>query len=66
MTKWYASKVIWANVLAVIVAVAFVFGVTPNQDTVKTVVEFLSLLMPVINVGLRLITKKPIEGTQPK
>lgn len=59
--KWYSSKTLWANALAFLVAGGLYFGVQPDAQTVQKTGEFLTFVVPVINVVLRFITKKPIE-----
>ena len=54
--KWYASKTLWVNVLAILgMATQEYFG----EDIIST--ELQVLMLPVINVVLRLITDSKIE-----
>jgi hypothetical protein len=62
--KWWTSRTLWVNIGSlVLVAVglvldaANVFNFTTQQVTVLTIV------VAVINAGLRLITAQPIAGT---
>jgi hypothetical protein len=60
MTKFYASKTLWVNVVAAVAALAGVFkidlGLTPEvQATVVTTI------LALVNVGLRLVTKTPVS-----
>ena len=54
--KWYASKTLWINILAII-------GIIAQQYMDKSIMtpEFQALLIPVINVFLRAVTKEKIE-----
>jgi hypothetical protein len=56
---WYASKTIWANVVAFIATMAAVFGadfgLTPEVQA-----EIVAAVMAVVNIGLRFITIKPV------
>ena len=56
MKKWYASKTLWINILAII-------GIIAQQYMKESIMtpEFQALLIPVINVFLRAITKEKIE-----
>lgn len=57
--KWYFSKTLWFNVLALVVLVANAFGYVdfiPNENTA----EYGAALITLINVILRFATKKPI------
>jgi hypothetical protein len=57
---WYTSKTIWFNGVTVIIAAATFFGFTINQDLFNNVTAFLVAISPVVNIGLRLVTKTPI------
>jgi len=57
--KWYASKTLWFNVLALIVAVAANFGYTGELPADWGV--FVPVLIVAINLILRLITKQPLR-----
>lgn len=59
--KWWQSRTVWANVIAVMVGVGLYFGVQPDSETLQKTGEVLSLVIPVANILLRLITKKPIQ-----
>lgn len=58
---WYQSKTLWFNVLTIVTAAATYFGFTPDQELSNNVTSFLVAMSPVINIGLRLITKQPIN-----
>lgn len=53
--KWYASKVLWTNILAVIAII--VQGVT-GKEVIS--IEIQSTALAVINMILRLVTKQPV------
>lgn len=58
-TKWYQSRTMWVNIIAAVATLAGVFkidlGLTPEaQATVVTTI------LALVNIGLRLVTKKPI------
>lgn len=59
MTKFYASKTLWINVVATVATLAGVFkvdlGLTPEvQATVVTTI------LALVNIALRLVTKTAI------
>lgn len=59
-TKWYASKTLWVNVVALVATLAGAFkldlGLTPEvQATVVTTI------MAVVNIVLRFVTTTPIS-----
>jgi len=56
--KWYESKTIWLNVLALIVAVAAGFGYTGELPADWVV--FVPAIIAIINLILRLVTDRPI------
>ncbi len=56
---WYASKTIWANALAMIAAGATVFGLDLGL-TPEVQAEILAVVMTVVNIVLRFITKDPV------
>ena len=60
MTKFYASKTLWINVVATVATLAGVFkidlGLTPEvQATVVTTI------LALVNIGLRFVTTTPIS-----
>lgn len=61
-TKWWASKTLWLNALAGIAAAGGAFGVdlglTPDAQ-----VAIVGGALAVLNIVLRLVTTKPIAGT---
>ena len=57
--KWYASKTLWANIIAGIATVATAFGLDLGLDA-DTQVAVVGGVMAVINIVLRVITKGPV------
>ncbi len=57
---FYQSKTFWFNILFVIVSLAGYFGFTGYQPSVD-VSELVAVLIAVINLVLRFITKSPIK-----
>ena len=68
--KWYASKTLWFNGLAFVLALAVVYGFkdfTPAPEIeplVNGLVALITLAMPIIgpfiNMILRFVTKEPL------
>ena len=59
--KFYESKTFWFNILAVVVALAGLFGFAdfkPDENTL----EFIALLLGGVNLILRMYTSKPISA----
>lgn len=56
--KWYLSKTLWFNVLALVVAVAANFGYTGELPLEWGV--FVPVIVVIINLILRLVTKQPL------
>ena len=59
-TKWFASKTLWVNVVALVATLAGAFkldlGLTPEaQATVVTTI------LALVNIGLRFVTTTPIS-----
>ena len=59
MTKWYASKTLWFNVLALVALVAGSFGYTGELP--GEVSLFVPAIVAIINLVLRFVTKTPVE-----
>ncbi len=59
MKKWYQSKTIWLQVLAVIIA-----GIQALQGAAWLNPEYQIAILAVLNIIVRLITNQPI-GTPP-
>ena len=55
--KWYTSKTLWINVLAIIGIIVFGKELSP---------EMIATALAVINMILRLITKEPIVWSEKK
>ncbi|MCH8103755.1 MAG: hypothetical protein IIB28_11445 [Chloroflexi bacterium] len=56
---WYASKTLWANIIAGAAAVAGAFGVDLGLDP-ETQVKLAAGIVVVMNIILRLVTKQPL------
>lgn len=56
---WYASKTLWANIVAGLVTVAGVFGLDLGLDG-EAQAQLVAGVMVVVNIVLRLVTNKPI------
>ena len=56
------SKIFWANVVGVAVALGAVFGVTPDM-TGKTA-EYATAALSALNIVLRLFSNSPIISTK--
>ena len=56
---WYASKTLWANIIAGIVTAAGVFGINLGLDA-ETQAQLVGGIMAVVNIVLRFVTDKPI------
>ena len=59
MKKWYLSKTLWANAMAVIAAILATQGVDMGAEMQATTVAF---AMGIANIVLRMVTKDPIEA----
>ena len=59
MKPWYASKTLWANILAGGVTVAGAFGLDLGLDP-EGQAQIVAGVMVVVNVVLRLVTSEPI------
>jgi len=63
MKQWYLSKTIWVNLLTLLVGL---FGYLLGQEVVQdypTMVSVLVALQGAVNIILRLVTSKPIGGS---
>jgi hypothetical protein len=63
MKSWIKSKTIWANVLAIVIVIALQFGIQPDQPTMEKTGEVMAIVMPLVNILLRFVTKKPIVNS---
>lgn len=60
---WYASKTIWANVVAFVATMATVFGLDlPFDLSAEVQAEIVAAVMAVVNIVLRFVTSTPIAG----
>jgi hypothetical protein len=60
---WYASKTIWANVIAFAATLATVFGLDlPFELTAEVQAEIVAAVMAMVNIVLRFVTDTPIGG----
>jgi hypothetical protein len=57
---WYASKTLWANLLAGAVTIGGVFGLDLGLDEAAQA-QLVAGIMVVVNIVLRLVTKGPIQ-----
>jgi hypothetical protein len=55
--KWYASKVLWVNIVGFIIIVLSYFGQVNWLDP-----KIVGLALTVLNFALRLITSQPISS----
>lgn len=60
MKSIFASKVFWANALAIILAIAAIFGITPDPVMTQKVAAIVIMAMPFVNIILRFFTSKEI------
>ena len=60
MKRWYASKTIWANIIAGNVTLAGLFGLdlglTPDVQA-----QIVTGVLAVVNIILRFVTKEPVK-----
>jgi hypothetical protein len=56
---WYQSKMIWANALAILTALSAYFAEGAALETTVAAV-----VMGLINIVLRLVTRQPIEAAR--
>ena len=59
MKRWYASKTLWANLIAGGVTVAGVFGIDVGLEP-ESQAQLVAGVMVVVNILLRLVTSEPI------
>jgi uncharacterized membrane protein len=55
--KWYASKTIWVNVVALIASLLLTFGIELNADQQASLV---TSILAVVNIALRFATTEGI------
>lgn len=61
MKRWYQSRTLWANLIAGAVTIAGVFGVDVGLGAEEQA-QLVAGILIVVNIGLRLVTDKPIGG----
>lgn len=54
------SKTVWFNILTGLVVVATFFGYVPNESVSSTVSGALLALAPLVNIGIRFVTKTAV------
>jgi len=59
MKPWYTSKTLWFNALFLVSAIAAYFGFADFKPD-SNVVELAGVVVSVINIVLRFVTKEPI------
>lgn len=57
--KWWASKTLWANIIAGAVTVGTAFGLKLGLDP-QAQAELVAGVMVIVNIILRFVTTKPI------
>lgn len=57
--KWYASKTLWVNAIAGLVAVTGAFGIDLGLDA-EAQTALVGGVMAVVNIVLRLVTKTTV------
>jgi len=55
------SKTLWVNVLTVLTLMAAHWGVDVDPELLGQLDTAVIALMPLINIGLRLVTKAPVK-----
>jgi hypothetical protein len=60
MKKWYKSKTVWGNGLAVLAVILEGAGVT-NMLTPEVQAEALVAVMGIVNLVLRFVTNEPVS-----
>ena len=58
MKKWYRSKTIWVNIIAIVVMVSVNLGAVEVSQEIATAE---ASILGVINLILRLVTKEGLE-----
>ena len=59
MKKWYQSKTMWANIIALVIAIIGVVVDSPMLPR-DVVLVLTSIVLPVLNVILRSVTSEKI------
>jgi len=60
MKPWYASKVLWFNVLSAVVLIASTFGFADFQPSAETE-DIATFVILGVNLVLRFFTKVPLR-----
>lgn len=55
------SKTIWVNIITIVFVLANHYGIVPNEAVADQVSKTLIMLSPVLNIGLRYITKDAVK-----
>lgn len=58
---WWASKTVWANVMALIATLGAGFGLNLGLDP-ETQALILAAVMALVNLALRFVTSEPIAS----
>lgn len=58
MKKWYTSKTIWTNLIALAASLLAAFGIADLDAELQA--SMVATVMAVTNIVLRLVTKEPI------
>lgn len=56
---FYLSRTFWFNALAFLLLIASAFGFTDFQPAPE-VHEYAAMVISLVNIGLRLLTKRPV------
>jgi len=59
MKKWYASRTLWANVIALIVTISGALGLDLGLDA-ESQATIVAGVMAIVNIALRIDTKTEI------
>lgn len=57
--RWWASKIVWVNLVALVATVAPLVGLDMGLDAEKQA-SIVAGVMAVVNIVLRFVTNKPI------
>ena len=60
--RWYESRILWAQILAIVVVAAEVlFQVKPDADVVRQMETALPAIIAIVTIFLRFRTDQPIQ-----
>ncbi len=62
----FASKVFWANVIALGVPILAAKGINLSPEYQEKLIEVLVGVIPLVNIGLRFVTTGPVQIIPPK